>query len=112
MGDDVAFLGHLVDLVGRLVARLKLMLADMRVERQIEDFREPLADLGRAIAVAAEGTHLDVAQQTGMRFLEIQPVRNRDVGDGADVGFDEVQAEDAERPDVRPGIETGFGPAA
>ena len=109
VGDDVACLRDAVDFVGRLIARLKLMLADMGVKRQVEDLRETLADLGRPIAIAAERADLDVAKQARMRLLEIEPIGDRDVGQRADVGFDEVQSEDAERPDVRTGIKRRLG---
>ena len=109
VSDDVARLRDPVDFIGRFIAGLKLMLADMGVERQVEDFREALADLGRPIAIAAERADLDVAQQARMRLLEVEPIGDRNVGQRADIGFDEVQTEDAERPNVRAGIKRGLG---
>ncbi len=111
MSDDVARFRHPVDFIGQLIAGLKLVFADMGVKRQVEDFRETLADLVWPIAVAAERADLDVPQQARMRLMEIEPIGDRDVGQRADIGFDEVQPEDSERPDVRTGIKRGLGPA-
>src|SRR5882757_8449976 len=83
----------------------------MGVKRQVEDFRETLADLIRSIAVAAKRTDLDVAQQARMRLVKIEPIGDRDVGQRADIGFDEVQTKNSERPDVWTGIKRGLGPA-
>src|SRR5262249_14205702 len=90
------------------VAGLELVLADMGVERQAESLGEALGELGRTIAVAAERAALEVTYQARMRLLEIEPVGDRNVGDGADVALDEVQAENAERPQVRPGVEARY----
>ena len=111
VSDDVARFRHPVDLIGRLIAGLQLVFADMGVKRQVEDLRETLADLVWPIAVAAERADLDVPQQARMRLVEIDPIGDRDVGQRADIGFDEVQPEDSQRPDVRTGIKRGLGPA-
>ena len=44
-------------------------------------------------------------------MLEVEPIGDRDVGQRADIGFDEVQTENSERPDVGTGIKRGLGPA-
>ena len=83
----------------------------MGVKWQVEDFRETLADLVRPIAVAAERADLDVPQQARMRLVEIEPIGDRDVGQRSDIGFDEGQTKNSERPDVWTGIKRGLGPA-
>ncbi len=107
VGDDIARFGDLVDLVGGVVARLELVLPDMGVERQAEDFREPLGEPGRPAAIAAEGADLQVAHKAGMRLHEIEPVGDRHIRDRAHIAFDEVEAQDAERPQIRPGVKAG-----
>ena len=89
-----------------------LILADMAVERHADDLGQALAHLERPGAVAAERRHFQVAHEAGMVGHEIDPLRDRKIHQAADVALDELGADNAHRPDIRPGVELRDGMAA
>ena len=89
-----------------------LILADMAVERHADDLGQALAHLERPCAVAAERRHFQIAHQARMVGHEIDPLRDREIHQAADVALDELGADNAHRPDIRPGVEIRDGMAA
>ena len=92
----------------RRVGFSQLKLADMHVERQTENFGEALRQLQRAGAVVADGVAFQIAKPVPVLLGKIEPTRDRDIAQGADVALDEVEAEKTHRPNERADVKIGF----
>jgi hypothetical protein len=74
----------------QMLGVLHLELANVHVERKVEDLREPLGELQRAGAVVADCVAFDVTQHVAMFFGEVDPLGDRHVAERAHVALDEV----------------------
>ena len=107
--DHVAGFGD-PECLGRqqMLGILQLEFADVHVERQIEDLREPLGQLQRAGTVVAHRIAFDVAQHVAILLREIDPAGDRHLAERADIAFDEIQSEQTHRTDEGAGIQAGL----
>ena len=113
MRDHVAGFGD-PECLGRqqMLGILHLEFADVHVERQIQNLREPLRQLQRARAVVADRIALDVAQHVAILLREVDPARDRHLAERPDVAFDEIEPEQAHRTNECAGIQAGLEMAA